>query len=68
MKKSSYATPAIKVVAFQVEEGFQNSPYKAGSWRTVDGQIEITNPAVQDFDVINIDQNTGSASGWGFRD
>lgn len=26
MKKSSYATPAIKVVAFQVEHGFAGSP------------------------------------------
>ncbi len=31
MKKSSYATPAIKVVAFQVEEGFQGTgDYKIG--------------------------------------
>lgn len=26
MKKRSYATPAIKVVAFQVEHGFAGSP------------------------------------------
>ena len=26
MKKSSYATPDIKVVAFQVEHGFAGSP------------------------------------------
>lgn len=50
MKKSSYATPIIKVVAFQVEEGFQATKYKAGDWNTVDGQIIPTSPAVQDFE------------------
>ena len=58
MEKRSYATPDIKVVAFQVEEGFQSSsPYKAGNWRTVDGQIDITDPAVQDF--VPEDQTNG---------
>lgn len=59
MKKSSYATPIIKVVTFQVEEGFQGTGgYKIGSDQT---------QGVQDYDVINIDPNTGSASGWVFR-
>lgn len=31
MKKTSYNPPAIKVVAFQVENGFQSSPLKAGT-------------------------------------
>jgi len=66
MKKSSYATPAIKVVAFQVEEGFQATKYQTGQWHNNGDLIEIDRQGVQDFDVLNIDQTTGSASGWGF--
>lgn len=28
--KRNYASPAVKVVAFQVEAGFQDSPYRIG--------------------------------------
>lgn len=52
MKKRSYSSPNIKVVAFKVEEGFAGSPneLKVGKWTTDDhDQIVPETQGVQDF-------------------
>lgn len=50
--KRHYQMPTIKVVAFQVEEGFLGSgEYKIGQWTTGENnQIVPTTPGVQLFE------------------
>ena len=50
--KSSYATPTIKVVTFQVEKGFDGTgDYKTGQWhRNSEDQIVIDRQGLQDFE------------------
>ena len=55
MEKRSYATPAIKVVTFQVEHGFAGSPLRFG---VSEERATLERPVTQGTELFGRDELT----------
>ena len=49
-KKNNYTAPAVKVVAFQVEQGFAGTLRTVGSFTTnTDNEVEVEREGTENF-------------------